>query len=55
MKMESDGILADIIYIDPPYSSDIYDNVLEKCVPLIKINGTIIIEHDKRASIKITL
>ena len=51
MKMQSDGVLADIIYIDPPYKSDIYNSILEKCVPLINDNGTIIIEHDKRASI----
>ncbi len=50
-KMESEGVYADIIYIDPPYSSGIYENILEKCIPIIKINGTVIIEHDKRASI----
>jgi len=50
-RMESDGVLADIIYIDPPYNSKAYENILEKCVPLIKIDGTIIIEHDKRANI----
>ena len=50
-KMQSEGVLADIIYIDPPYSSNVYENILEKCVPLIKINGTIIIECDKRANV----
>ncbi len=50
-RMESDGIFADIIYIDPPYSSTVYNDILEKCIPLIKVNGTIIVEHDKRANI----
>lgn len=50
-RMESEGVLADIIYIDPPYNSKVYDDILEKCVPLIKIDGTIIIEHDKRSNI----
>ena len=51
VKMESDGVYADIIYIDPPYSSGIYEDILKKCIPLIKTNGYVIIEHDKRASI----
>ncbi len=50
-KMESEGILADIVYIDPPYSSSIYDDILEKCIPVIKIDSTVIVEHDKRANI----
>lgn len=53
-RMESDGVLADIIYIDPPYKSNVYENILEKCVPLIKIDGTVIIEHDKRTSVIMT-
>ena len=50
-KMESEGVLADIIYIDPPYSSSIYDDILEKCIPLLKIEGIVIVEYDKRANI----
>lgn len=50
-KMESEGVYADVIYVDPPYSSDVYETILEKCVPLIKMNATIIIEYDKRTNI----
>ena len=52
-KMESDGICADIIYLDPPYSSSIYEDLLERCIPLIRINSTIIVESDKRKNIAI--
>ncbi|MEX1376409.1 MAG: 16S rRNA (guanine(966)-N(2))-methyltransferase RsmD [Eubacteriales bacterium] len=51
-RMETDGVLADIIYIDPPYSSSVYSSILAECIPIINIDGTVIVEHDRRATIE---
>lgn len=50
-KMLSNGVLSDIIYVDPPYKSNIYEDILKMCVSLINVDGIIIIEHDKRNDI----
>ena len=52
MKMETEGVLADIIYVDPPYNSKVYDSILVECIPIVNIDATVIIEHDRRAGIE---
>ena len=45
----------DVIYIDPPYQSGLYDNILEiiHSQNLLKQDGIIVLEHPKNLEIKI--
>ena len=38
----------DIVFIDPPYSKDIINQILPKVVEKVNENGIIICEHDKK-------
>lgn len=51
-KMESFGVNADIIYVDPPYKAKYYKDVMERCKSILKKDGLIIFEHDKKVDIE---
>ena len=38
----------DLIFVDPPYSKEISEDVLNKIEPLLANNGTLIIETDEK-------
>ena len=37
--------LFDIIFADPPYKMGYYEKIIELCLPLLKENGTLVLEH----------
>jgi len=50
-RMETEGVKADILYIDPPYKSGIYDNILEQCRPVLAEGASVLIEYSSKGSI----
>jgi 16S rRNA (guanine(966)-N(2))-methyltransferase RsmD len=45
-----DGLAFDIVFLDPPYASDIHD-VLQTVGVIVKENGVVIVEHARRSQL----
>jgi 16S rRNA (guanine966-N2)-methyltransferase len=39
------GVRFDVVYLDPPYDSDLYEPLLEEVAPLLAEGGLVVAEH----------
>jgi 16S rRNA (guanine(966)-N(2))-methyltransferase RsmD len=45
MGLAAAGDRFDLVYLDPPYGSDLYEPVLERVAPLLRDDGLAVAEH----------
>jgi 16S rRNA (guanine(966)-N(2))-methyltransferase RsmD len=45
------GQLFDLVYLDPPYGSDLYEQLLEAAAPLVAAGGLLIAERFKKRAL----
>jgi 16S rRNA (guanine(966)-N(2))-methyltransferase RsmD len=52
-RLRRTGRLFDIVYVDPPYDSPLYETVVPLTVSVLATDGVLIVEHDRRRSLHI--
>lgn len=54
-KLEQEQVKIDIVFLDPPYKLDIYEEVMNKLNPLLNDNGLIVAEMNKERVINLEI